>query len=327
MVHFTWGAYGNWSKLNHFSPQKTVEYMNIEEAKKISIETFLEKEGYKPTKTYGSNLLYHSPLRTDLKASFLVETDKNLWHDNGTGQWGDIIELASLLWGLNVSDTLKRLESDGYSKQAVIKSSPQEHSHPIKSRTADISAKIRNVRVLPLTNVALLSYLRSRQIDLDIGRRYCKELHYDLNGKHYFSIAFPNGSGNYEVRNPYFKGCFGSKDATLLPLVHRQFQDGCLLFEGFMDFLAYLTLQKNGDPYFIMEEPCDFLVMNSVHNRRKCYQILQRYRNIHCFLDNDNAGRKALEELRVLFSFQVTDDSFRYADYKDINDYLMGRKK
>lgn len=187
--------------------------------------------------------------------------------------------------------------------------------------------RIMNVEVLPLKNVALLSYLRSRRIDLDIGRRYCREIHYDLYGKHYFAIAFQNGLGGYEVRNPYFKGCFGKKDITLFPLVTRQRQDSCLVFEGFMDFLSYQTLLTRGGTYFIVEEPSDFLIMNSVNNKQKYYPALERYGSIHCFLDNDTEGNKALEELSAIFPYHVTDDSFRYAEYKNINDYLIGRKK
>lgn len=310
--------------------------MNIDEAKRISIQAFLEKMGCKPVRIYGKNLLYHSPLRIDRHPSFLVEIDKNLWHDNGTDQWGDIIELASRLWNLSVSDALSRLDTDIFhspnttkyamtSSMSALPMLPNDFSS--NKSHSELIGRIMNVQVIPLRSVALLSYLRSRRIDLEIGRRYCREIHYDLYGKHYFAIAFQNSSGCYEVRNPYFKGCFGKKDITLLPLVTRQRQDSCLVFEGFMDFLSYQTLLTKGETYFTVEEPSDLLIMNSVNNRQKYYPVLERYGNIHCFLDNDTAGRKAVEDLNLMFSYRITDDSFRYADYKDINDYLIGRKK
>ena len=48
---------------------------------------------------------------------------------------------------------------------------------------------------------------------------------------------------------------------------------------------------------------------------------------IHCFLDNDQAGRKTVESISNVFEYRVTDESFRYADYKDVNDYLMRKKR
>ena len=40
------------------------------------------------------------------------------------------------------------------------------------------------------------------------------EVRFSLNGKWKFAIGFPNVSGDYEVRNTYFKGCIASKDIT-----------------------------------------------------------------------------------------------------------------
>lgn len=40
------------------------------------------------------------------------------------------------------------------------------------------------------------------------------EVRFSLNGKWKFAIGFPNVSGDYEVRNTYFKGCIAPKDIT-----------------------------------------------------------------------------------------------------------------
>ena len=178
----------------------------------------------------------------------------------------------------------------------------------------------------PLKNKSLLSYLCSRQIDESIGCTYCQEIHQKQKGRWYFSVAFGNQSGGYELRNPYFKGCMGSKDLSIIAYLPGEIQEGCLVFEGFMDFLSFLTLVKRQDYLFRMESPCDYLILNSVCNQKKVYQYLECYRHIHCFLDNDAAGKEATEFLHKLFEYRVTDESFRYADYKDINDYLMNKK-
>lgn len=297
--------------------------MTIAEAKGISIVVFLANEGYHPVRRYGNRCLYLSPLRSERHASFLVECDKNIWHDNGTDNWGDVVELAAQLWKTSVSEVLKRLDSNQYGNVSIQKTL----SHTKVKRHADMLERMHNVSVIPLKHPALLSYLQSRHIDLEIGRQYCREIHYTLDHKRYFSIAFQNSDGDYEVRNPYFKGCFGKKTITLLPLVSRQRQEGCIVFEGFMDFLAYLTLLKRGDPLFFIEEPCDYLVMNSVNNLKVCLVELECYRHIHCFLDNDEAGQRTTDIISQCCEYRVTNETFRYAEYKDVNDYLIGRKR
>lgn len=68
------------------------------------------------------------------------------------------------------------------------------------------------------------------------------------------------------------------------------------------------------------------MVLNSVANLKRSLQYLERYTHIHCFLDNDMAGRKAVETIIGLYEYRVIDNSFRYANHKDINDYLMNKK-
>ncbi|EKC71723.1 DNA primase, partial [human gut metagenome] len=127
--------------------------------------------------------------------------------------------------------------------------------------------------------------------------------------KHYYGIAFGNLSEGHEVRNPYFKGCIGHKDITLLAHTFNEWQNGCLVFEGFMDFLAYMTLVKQQDRWFVVESPCDYMILNSVANLKQALHYLDRYTHIHCFLDNDQAGRKTVESISNVFEYRVTDES------------------
>ena len=126
---------------------------------------------------------------------------------------------------------------------------------------------------------------------------------------------------------PISRGCIGHKDITLLAHTFNEWQNGCLVFEGFMDFLAYMTLVKQQDRWFVVESPCDYMILNSVANLKQALHYLDRYTHIHCFLDNDQAGRKTVESISNVFEYRVTDESFRYADYKDVNDYLMRKKR
>ena len=57
----------------------------------------------------------------------------------------------------------------------------------------------------------------------------------------------------------------------------------------------------------------DYLVLNSVSNIHKALEPLSHYENIQCFLDNDEAGRKAYQAL--------------LADCKDLNEFLCRQNR
>lgn len=295
--------------------------MNIEQSKKLSIIDFLDKEGIKPAKTRGNACWYLSPYRNERTPSFKVSRKENLWYDYGIQEGGDLVELVKRMYDkTSVSDALAVIAS----KQVAAVGKATGAAIDEREYTA---TKMNDIRLFPLRNHALLSYLRSRHVDTTIGMMYCREIHYKIGQKHYYGIAFGNLSDGYEVRNPYFKGCIGRKDITLLAHTFGTWKDGCMVFEGFMDFLSYMTLAKQGDQRFAIESPCDYMILNSVANLRKGLRYLERYTHIHCFLDNDIAGRKTVEVIKGLHEYRLTDESFRYADCKDVNDYLMKKKQ
>lgn len=294
--------------------------MNIEQSKKLSIIDYLDKEGIKPAKTRGDACWYLSPFRSERTPSFKVSRKNNLWYDYGIQEGGDLVELVKRMYGRpSVSDALAVIAAKG-----IIPVGKATET-AIEAREYTVT-KMNDVRLLPLRNHALLSYFNTRRVDASIGKMYCREIHYRIEQKHYYGIAFGNLSDGYEVRNPYFKGCIGHKDITLIAHTFNEWQDGCLVFEGFMDFLSYLTLVMRKDRRFIIESPCDYMILNSVANLKRALLYLDRYTHIHCFLDNDHAGRKTVETIMGLHEYRVTDESFRYAEYKDVNEYLQRYK-
>ncbi|MFR4575685.1 MAG: toprim domain-containing protein, partial [Phocaeicola coprophilus] len=152
-------------------------------------------------------------------------------------------------------------------------------------------------------------------------------VHYELRGRHYFALAFGNISGGYEVRNAYYKGCLNNKDISLIRHLTEETQENVCVFEGFMDFLSYMTLKLAGDRTVCLAIPCDYLVMNSVNNLKKTLARLQEYSVIHCYLDNDLAGQRTTETIAGMYDGRVSDESCHYAEYKDLNDYLRGKKR
>lgn len=89
-----------------------------------------------------------------------------------------------------------------------------------------------------------------------------------------------------------------------------------------MDFLSYLTLKEK------TALPLNVIVLNSVTNLDKAIPFLQWNRTIHLFLDHDEAGRKATDEiLNRCPQSNVIDHSGFYIGYKDVNDYLRAKKR
>lgn len=294
--------------------------MNIAQIKQIGLVDFLRAIGFSPTKESVKSAWYHAPYREDRTPSFKVNKDKNMWYDFGTAQSGDIIDLAELLYqSKDVSRLLKLIEA------ATPALAPRIRT-PISPNGERLTDQFRNVKVVDLNHEALKSYLQSRDIDLDIAECECKEIYYICNKKRYFAIAFPNIAGGYELRNPYFKGCIAPKDISIICKSERLRERYCCLFEGFMDYLSYLTLVKLGR---ITEsgKSMDYIVLNSVSNISRVIEPLKKYEVIHCYLDNDDAGRRVVDTLQELLGNRVCNMFATHSLYKDMNDFLRNKKK
>ena len=289
--------------------------MNIEDVKQIPIADYLHSLGYSPVKRQGNGLWYKSPLREEHEASFKVNTDRNLWYDFGAGKGGNIIALAKeLYFSDSLPYLLKRIEEQTPNVHPVSFSFPQHRTEP----------SFQHLEVRDLTHPALLRYLQERGININLARLECKELHFIHNGKPYFAIGFPNVAGGYEVRNRFFKGCIAPKDISYIRQQGEQ-QEKCLVFEGMMDYLSFLTLRMKNCPTMPNLDGQDYVVLNSVANVSKAMDVLHGYERIHCLLDNDEAGRNAYLELAREFSGRIRDFSDNYNGHKDLNDYLCGK--
>ncbi|WP_315351630.1 toprim domain-containing protein [Segatella oris] len=294
--------------------------MNIQEIKTIKLQDFLASLGYTPTKQQGNKLWYLSPFRQESHASFKVNTDRNLWYDFGIGKGGNIIDLAELLYkSSDVSYLIRKIEDNVPNCTSTFSTS-----------FADIKEEqqtnyFENLQILPLSHPALMRYLWDRCIDLEVAASVCKELHYDSNGKHYFGIGFPNIAGGYELRNPFFKGCIAPKDISYF--YADEPKKACFLFEGFVDFLSFMTLKRKENPQNTGLRQQDYLILNSVTNIHKAIERLSRYDSVQCFLDNDDAGGNAYLQLSKELGKSVTDASTLYNGYKDLNEYLCAEAK
>ena len=238
--------------------------MNIQEVKNIRIADYLQSLGYTPVKQQGNSLWYKSPLREEKDASFKVNTELNKWYDFGLGKGGNIIALAEELYATDyVPYLLNKIAERVPHIRPVSFSFRQQASEP----------SFQHLEVGELTHPALLRYLQERGVNTDLARLECKELHFIHNGKPYFAIGFPNVAGGYEVRNRFFKGCIAPKDIS-----HIRQQGGprekCLVFEGMMDYLSFLTLRMKNCPTMPNLDGQDYIILNSVANVSKAMDVL-----------------------------------------------------
>ena len=298
--------------------------MNIMQIKQIAIVDFLLAIGIRPTKETTVSAWYHAPYREDENPSFKVNKSRNVWYDFGTTKSGDIIDLAMLVYRTqNISKVLKMIEQAAPAVPLKVRTFMPHLESSASEGIRPPATAFQNLRLLVLTSIPLLSYLSTRGIDMEIARQECREAHYTCHGKNYYAIAFPNEAGGYEIRNPYYKGCIAPKAVSL---ISQGQSDSVCLFEGFMDYLSFLTLRKRER----LSVPCygaDLLVLNSVNNLPKALPRLKAYKHIYCYLDNDDAGRRVVDMLRELKGDAVHDMMEPYQLYKDLNDILVGKKK
>lgn len=135
--------------------------MDARQMREIPIADFLNAMGIHPTKQKGNVLWYSAPYRTERTPSFKVDIAKNVWFDFGTGNGGDIFDLAGAFIGSE--DFLLRaafIAKSGTCPFPVIER-PQrnEEKEPI----------FEDIWVRPLQDAKLLGYLKERGINAHVA--------------------------------------------------------------------------------------------------------------------------------------------------------------
>ena len=290
---------------------------DLSRIKRYPIVEYLERKGIKPVRKTPTYAMYRSPLREETHPSFKVDTEKNLWIDYGEGKGGSIIDLCMRMEGCTLQEAICRLGQTasldaayGLSKEkSDIGTSPVTPWQPSGAR--------KLIEVSDTLPSHLEAYLADKRcIDLNRARHFLKCISYEVRGRRYQAIGFANLSGGYELRDDKtFKGTIAPKDIT--PIFTDRAQPVCI-FEGFMDFLSFLSMKEE------ITNHC--LVMNSVSNVARTIRYLndRHLTHIRTFLDNDEAGRRAVQDF-IKAGFHVEDMNIHYKDFKDLNEYHVSR--
>ena len=288
---------------------------DLSRIKQYPIVEYLERKGSKPVRRTPSYALYRSPLREETHPSFKVDTQKNLWIDYAEGRGGSIIDLCMRLESCTLSEAICRLEQNAsdnitYSSR---KDFVPNNSQPVMA----VNGARRLIEISDTLPPHLQEYLtKERCIDMEKAIPFLKCISYEVRSRLYQAIGYANLSGGYELRDDKtFKGTIAPKDITS---IFTDRAEPVCIFEGFMDFLSFLSMKEE------ITNHC--LVMNSVSNVSRTIRYLndRHLTHIRAFLDNDEAGRRAVQDF-IKAGFHVEDMNIHYKDFKDLNEYHVSR--
>ena len=276
--------------------------MNCKQANtQISIRNVLESFSLFPSKDNSKTAFYFAFDREEKTPSLFVNFVKNIAFDFGTGKKYDIVSLVQGIKQCSVSQALEYLSQFNFS---------------FKEQMYNITRDGSKYEILSISEVkhyALIQYLKERRIENNI--HLLKEIHYKISNKKYFGIGFKNDANGYEVRNKYSKICIGRKDITTI----KNKSNNLRIFEGFMDYLSFKQMEKA-----LKKALSDYVILNSVTMIFKLEKIIKSYEKIELYFDNDEAGNRATNEVKRLNPY-VKDNRILYQNYKDLNDFIIGK--
>lgn len=252
-------------------------------------------------------------------------------HERDTGRWREDFPLILM----KVRDSF----------QAQLLDEPSQH---FGTSTIEIK-KIRQ----GITSSTLLNYETSdRMIAKEVLNRYCSQVDYTVafsssEGEKkmtYMAIGFPNQEGGWALRGaPYkikdgkmssgIKRSSGSngytvilKDGTFADKQAAPSSANVIVFEGFNDFLSWLTWHGKITP-----ETADIVVLNSTAFAHASTEFLSTHQNVFTYLDADEGGRQATEiiknNLPESVSFKDCADFYISKGHNDLNDAWKAEAK
>lgn len=288
----------------------------------LDLVDFLNGLGFAPNKIRGNDYWYLSPLREEKTASFKVNRAKNVWYDHGTGQGGGVVDFLLKFWNCVVGEMLQRFSSlDASYKHTDNWPGPRQDIE--KKTLQNEGGKIIIRSQSQLSDPVLIRYLKSRGIPLQVAKRYCCQVVFELYEKRQLAIGFKNKDGGFEIRNEQFKGSSSPKRPVLLQHEAGGPAKELTVLEGFFSFLSLKTLE-NARPDLVQkitENKTDYLILNSLAFFEKSRGQMGKYRTINLLLDRDKMGL-ATTAKALAWSSQYRDKSGLYEQHKDLNDYL-----
>jgi hypothetical protein len=271
--------------------------------------------------------LYFSPFREESNPSFHLDEAKNSWYDYGTGEGGSLFDFVCKFVGCSKGEVYDWLATF---RNMVPECEYKSVVAPIIEKSHHSSKIVIDSASHTFTKNKLVEYAASRAVSKEVLERYCEEVIYHVDSapdRQFYAIGFKNNSGGYVLRSSISKRCSSSDITTLGPngqMTDNVSADKVLVFEGFIDFLSWITDVKQETPQY------DCCILNSVTNLTKALPWITAHSHVAAFMDNDSAGKEALQKIMESIpdtakaDVCVYDMSKLYQGYNDLNEKLSG---
>jgi len=278
----------------------------------VSIVALLERLGYRPFSSSGTELLYTGIFNDeDIKPTFLVNDHLGVWFDHRIGQGGNIVDFGLAYWKTSPEEVLEKINK-------IINMPLNDYTSSTKVKSRKRSAvkiphyEIEAVKELG-NNPEITDYLKIRNIWQSAQGRL-KEVYYFVEDqkklrKQFSAAGWQNEIGAWEVSNFYFKACLGHRALTYVP----GDEESVAVFSGYLNYLSWR-----------FENPLATESIITFNNAALIQGALRKAKNfgkIKLFFHRDNAGQLAtLEFMKTLP--QAIDCSHFYENFIDYNEKL-----
>ncbi len=173
--------------------------------------------------------------------------------------------------------------------------------------------------------------LQNHNLDEKIVTQYCSSIDFECMNRVFHGIAMRNMHNGFEFFNgDEFKSPQTIGVSGLVVVVNslKYRNRSCLLFENFVDLLAYLTLKKHKllGKYGKISSTSDYMVLSDPENLRFMLSRISDYSNLYCFFSNSLSGETLAMSVLSLHSRGFVDCSKLYSRCKTIADFLRLKK-
>ena len=230
--------------------------MDVQTAKTIPIDQLLQRLGCERAMTRRGSHWYRSPTRIEKTPSFKLTPDGYGWYDHGTGEGGNILDLAYRLHtGLPLAGKL----DGGQVKKALAfienvtgftgTITPSVERVPLMAAEPHAFTLLKHKpfavygRGSSLTPAAL--YLGTRGVNAEQVAPYLEDITFVGNDtKKRYGFGIPNVSGGYEIRRygDWAKRSVGTKDVTIFKA--ERAVAPWHTFYSLIDFCTFITVDK-----------------------------------------------------------------------------------
>lgn len=284
--------------------------MNCRQFNEIPLEAILLVLGHNPTRLTDKEAWFLNPFRAETEASFKIDLRQNLWYLFSEGTGGTNIDFMLKYLKTNIPEVLKWATEQNFSffhqQPTIAKNLKSREINAENNPNGYVITQIKN-----LENENLKYYLNQRGLTAKVYP-FVNEVHFKIKNKNLYAVGFKNISSGWELRNAFYKGALLKKDISIIRKETKS--NKVSVFEGFMDALSFIEMQNNFQG--------DLLIMNSIALLEKTKIHLEKYSEIHLFLDNDMSGKFCTESILKTFT-GARDRSNIYNLYKDLNEFLL----